>query len=123
MPHVENGTIILIGATTENPSFAVNGALLSRSKVVVLDALSADDLALITARAAKKLKTKLNQEVLGLIVKFANGDARKALNILESAVEATGGEGANGKITAALIKDIINKPNLLYDKNGKSIII
>ena len=113
LPQVENGTIILIGATTENPSFAVNGALLSRSKVIVLEALAADDLAMIIVRAAKELKAKVNEESAGLIAKFANGDARKALNILESAIEA------GTKITPALIKDIINKPNLLYDKNGE----
>jgi putative ATPase len=125
LPQVENGTIILIGATTENPSFAVNGALLSRSKVVVLEALSADDLAKIINRAAKELKAKLSPAVLGLIVKFANGDARKALNILESAVEGSVGSGSevvsgkSGKITEQLIKNIINKPNLLYDKTGE----
>lgn len=113
LPQVENGTIILIGATTENPSFAVNGALLSRSKVVVLDALTPDDLALIVRRTAKELKAKLNAESVSLIAKFANGDARKALNILESAVEA------DAAITPQLIRDIINKPGLLYDKNGE----
>jgi putative ATPase len=125
LPQVENGTIILIGATTENPSFAVNGALLSRSKVVVLEALTAEDLGEIISRAAKELKVKLSPAVLGLIVKFANGDARKALNILESAVEgaAAGAAGAgsakSGKITEQLVKNIINKPNLLYDKTGE----
>ncbi|MFA6995022.1 MAG: replication-associated recombination protein A [Patescibacteria group bacterium] len=119
LPQVENGTIILIGATTENPSFAVNGALLSRSKVVVLEALTINDLEIIISRAAKALKVKLNREVLGLIVRFANGDARKALNILESAVETGGISDTEEKITATLIKDIINKPNLLYDKNGE----
>ena len=113
LPQVENGTIILIGATTENPSFAVNGSLLSRSKVVVLEALNADDLVLIVKRTAKELKTQISAESASLIAKFANGDARKALNILESAIEA------EAKITPALIKDIINKPNLLYDKNGE----
>lgn len=116
LPQVENGTITLIGATTENPSFAVNGALLSRVKVVVLEALSADDLEIIIKRTAKDLKAKVSAEVSGLIAKLANGDARKALNILESAIEAT---QAEGKITAQLIKDIINKPNLLYDKSGE----
>ncbi|MCX6794614.1 MAG: replication-associated recombination protein A [Candidatus Falkowbacteria bacterium] len=113
LPQVENGTIILIGATTENPSFAINGALLSRSKIVVLETLNAADLVLIVTRTAKELKAKINAESAGLIAKFANGDARKALNILESAIEA------DAKITPALIKDIINKPNLLYDKNGE----
>ncbi len=113
LPQVENGTITLIGATTENPSFAVNGALLSRVKVVVLEALTAADLEEITKRAAKELKAKINSEVSGLIAKLANGDARKALNILESAVET------GAKITTGLIKEIISKPNLLYDKSGE----
>jgi len=117
LPQVENGTVILIGATTENPSFAINGALLSRAKVVVLEALTAEDLDTIISRAAKELKTKLSAEVRGLIAKLANGDARKALNLLESAVETAAGE--NGKISAALVKDIVNKPNLLYDKDGE----
>ncbi len=132
LPQVENGTIILIGATTENPSFAVNGALLSRSKVVVLEALAPADLEKIIGRAARELKTKLSAEVLGLIIKFSNGDARKALNILESAAEAISPEDSReagdkasgaakrlGRISAQLIKDIINKPNLLYDKDGE----
>jgi len=113
LPQVENGTITLIGATTENPSFAVNGALLSRVKVVVLEALSVEDLGIIIKRTAKELKAKVSAEVAGLIAKLANGDARKALNILESAIEV--GE----KIDTKLIKDIINKPNLLYDKSGE----
>jgi putative ATPase len=113
LPHVERGTITLIGATTENPSFAVNGALLSRSKVIVLEALQSNDLEEIVSKAAKELKVKLSQEALGLIVKFANGDARKALGILESAIET------GDKVGAQLIKDIINRPNLLYDKTGE----
>ena len=113
LPQVENGTIILIGATTENPSFAVNGALLSRVKVVVLEALSEADLSLVITRAAKFLGFKAKKDVWGLIARLANGDARKALNILESA-------GADGRpITSELVKQIINKPNLLYDKNGE----
>ncbi len=122
LPQVENGTLILIGATTENPSFAVNGALLSRAKVVGLEALAASDLQTIINRAAKNLKIKLSRSVRDLIGKFANGDARKALNILESAVEAVGFNSVgepNQKITDQLIKDIINKPNLLYDKSGE----
>jgi len=116
LPQVENGTIILIGATTENPSFAVNGALLSRVKVIVLEALESVDLELIIKRAAKELKAKASAEVIGLIAKLANGDARKALGILESAVEQN---SQNEKISLELIKEIINKPNLLYDKKGE----
>ncbi len=113
LPQVENGTITLIGATTENPSFAVNGALLSRVKVIILEALNIEDLEIIIKRAAKELKAKISSEVSGLIATLANGDARKALNILESAIES------NAKISVELIKEIISKPNLLYDKKGE----
>lgn len=113
LPQVENGTIILIGATTENPSFAVNGALLSRVKVVVLEALSEENLSLVINRAAKFLGFKAKKDVWHFIARVSNGDARKALNILESV-------GADGRaITLDLVKQIINKPNLLYDKNGE----
>jgi len=115
LPQIENGTIILIGATTENPSFAVNGALLSRSKVVVLEALTPTDLKIIIGRASKKLGISLNREAKSLLSIVANGDARQALNILESAAGASG----ESKIEPQLIKEIINKPNLLYDKSGE----
>jgi len=113
LSHVERGTLTLIGATTENPSFAINGALLSRAQVVVLEALSTEQLMIIINRAAQELKVKLSLEVRDLITRFANGDARQALNILESAVEH------DTKITPTIIKNIINKPNLLYDKKGE----
>ncbi len=116
LPQVENGTITLIGATTENPSFALNGALLSRLKVIVLESLQAEDLEEIVERAAKKLVVKLNKGERTLIARLANGDARKALNILESAIESIGGKG---KIDAKIIKDIVNKPGLLHDKKGE----
>lgn len=115
LPQVENGTIILIGATTENPSFAVNGALLSRVKVAILEALKQDNLEAIVKRAAKDLKVKLNADVISLIAHLANGDARRALGILESALESV---SEKEKITSKLIKEIVNKPNLLYDKKG-----
>src|SRR5665811_278273 len=85
LPHVERGILILIGATTENPSFAVGGALLSRLKVVVLDALTKEDLEEIINNAAINLKLKLSKSIVGLIADLANGDARRALGILESA--------------------------------------
>jgi putative ATPase len=113
LPQVENGVITLIGATTENPSFAVNGALLSRLKVVVLEALSESDLEKIIKLATKKLNLKLKKEIISLIARLANGDARRGLSILESAIEH------QGEITLELIKDIINKPGLLYDKSGE----
>ena len=113
LPQVENGTITLIGATTENPSFAVNGALLSRVKVVVLESLEAKSLEKIIKLAIKKLGIKLNKEIINLIAQMANGDARKALGILESVYKH------QGEISIELVKDIINKPGLLYDKNGE----
>ena len=116
LPQVENGTITLIGATTENPSFALNGALLSRLKVIILEALEIVDLEIIVRRTVKNLGVKLNKNEGVLIAHLANGDARKALGILESAIEAS---GKNQKISAQLIKEIVNKPNLLYDKNGE----
>jgi len=113
LPQVENGVITLIGATTENPSFAVNGALLSRLKVVVLEALEEKDLEKIIKLATKKLNLKLKKDIISLISYLANGDARRGLSILESATEH------QGEITIELIKDIINKPGLLYDKSGE----
>ncbi len=113
LPQVENGTITLIGATTENPSFAVNSALLSRVKLVVLETLTEADLEKIMLPAAKRLRVKLKNDIAKLIARLAGGDARRALGILESAAQHQGG------LTAQVIKDIVNKPNLLYDKNGE----
>jgi putative ATPase len=113
LSHVENGTLILIGATTENPSFAVNGALLSRVKVVVLETLSSNDLNEIIVKAIKSLKLSLSLDIVKLIANLANGDARRALNILESAYSY------GKRISPTLIKEIANKPNLLYDKTGE----
>jgi len=112
LPHVENGTLILIGATTENPSFAVGGALLSRVKVVVLEALTEVDLAKIIKRAATDLGVTLKKEVIKIISSLANGDARRALGLLESAYLY------DKEISASLVKEIANKPFLLYDKKG-----
>lgn len=113
LPQVENGVITLIGATTENPSFAVNGALLSRVKVVVLEALNEEDLLIIVKRAAKTLVAKMKANSARLIARLANGDARRAIGLVETAA-------AHKKdIDVELIKEIINKPNLLYDKSGE----
>ncbi len=113
LPQVENGTVILIGATTENPSFAVNGALLSRVKVAVLESLNEEDLLLIVKRAVKTLKAKIKPEAARLLARLANGDARKAINLVETAAEH------QTQIDVAIVKQIINKPNLLYDKTGE----
>lgn len=113
LPQVENGVLVLIGATTENPSFAINSALLSRLKVIVLEPLSESDLIIIAKRAAKTLKAKIKKDALALSAKLANGDARKVIGLIETAADY------NLEIDISLIKEIINKPNLLYDKNGE----
>lgn len=113
LPHVENGLITLIGATTENPSFSLNSALLSRLKVVVLEALNEEDLMLIAGRAVKTLKAKITKDALRLVARLANGDARKAIGLIETAA------AHNKKIELNLLKEIINKPNLVYDKSGE----
>jgi putative ATPase len=113
LPQVENGTLVLIGATTENPSFAINGALLSRLKVVVLEPLNEADLVVIAKRATKTLKAKIKKDALALAARLANGDARKVIGLIETAADY------NLEIDINLIKEIINKPNLLYDKNGE----
>lgn len=125
LPFVEKGSIILIGATTENPSFEINAALLSRCKVFVLHALSTGDLADLLRRALADPRGFGHQEVaiaddqLELIAAFANGDARVALNTLEMVV--LNGDWDDGKIvvTKEIIEQCISKKSLLYDKNGE----
>ncbi|MDD5528216.1 MAG: replication-associated recombination protein A [Patescibacteria group bacterium] len=113
LPHVERGTLILIGATTENPSFAVNSALLSRTKVVVLERLTEEELKKIIKRGADELKVKISDDTISLVAHLANGDARSALNILEACSKQ------GKKITDELVKEVIAHPNLLYDKTGE----
>lgn len=115
LPQVENGTIILIGATTENPSFAINSALLSRSKLVVLETLTEESLFKILKKAIKELDQKVVNDVLKFIARVSSGDARRALNILESFLETEKVSKLKG---LELVKDIISKPNLVYDKKG-----
>ena len=112
LPQVENGVLTLIGATTENPSFSVNSALLSRLKVVILEALDEDDLSLIIARGAKELGLKVDKKIVKLIARLGQGDARRSLNLLESAFES------GRELSVDLIKEIVNKPQLNYDKKG-----
>lgn len=112
LPQVENGVLTLIGATTENPSFSVNSALLSRLKVVILEALDEDDLSLIIARGAKELGLKVDKKIVKLIARLGQGDARCSLNLLESAFES------GRELSVDLIKEIVNKPQLNYDKKG-----
>jgi putative ATPase len=121
LPHIENGLITLIGATTENPSFEIRGALLSRSRVFVFKQLEEKDIESLIKRAIKKgypkLKIKINKKALGMIAQLSNGDARVALNILEYAVLSSSFND-NIFINEELIKEAVNKINLLYDKGG-----
>ncbi len=115
LPHVENGTIILIGATTENPSFEVIGPLLSRSRVVVLEPLSVEQILAIIDRGTKELRGKvLDPDAGRLLAELAAGDARVALGGLETAASLAG-----GKITLEVVKQAMQKPGLKYDKTGE----
>jgi putative ATPase len=121
LPHIENGLIVLIGATTENPSFEIRGALLSRSRVFIFKQLEEKDIELLIKRAIKKgfpkLKIKINKKGIGMISQMSNGDARIALNILEYIVLNNSLDG-NISIDDKLVKEAVNKINLLYDKGG-----
>jgi putative ATPase len=115
LPHVEKGTIILIGATTENPSFEVIGPLLSRSRVFVLNRLEPIEIKTIIERGLKELKVKLDSQARDFIIQAANGDARIALNAIEIAASIN---KRGRKISLQLIKDVFQKQSLLYDRMG-----
>ena len=124
LPRVEAGDIVLIGATTENPSFEVNSALLSRSKVHVLKALGLPEISAILRRAVEDeerglgaLQLSVDDEALTAIAKYANGDARVALNLLETAVTSA---GESRQIDTALVADLAQNRALLYDKSGEA---
>ena len=125
LPFVEKGSIILIGATTENPSFEVNGALLSRCRVFVLQPLSAEDLmkmlqhALHSPKGFGDQKIEINEDLLGLIANFANGDARSALSTLEMVVLNGDVQEDSVTVTKEILEQCISKKSLLYDKNGE----
>jgi len=112
LPYVENGTILLIGATTENPSFEVIPPLLSRSQVFVLEELSLEDLHAIIESGAKELKVSISKDAAEYLITFANGDARKALNLLESTSELY------QKISLANLKEALQSKLIRYDKGG-----
>ena len=125
LPYVERGSIILIGATTENPSFEVNGALLSRCKVFVLKALETQDVtellkrALSDERGFSGQKIEISDELIEAIAVFSNGDARSALSTLEMAI-LNGESGPDGiKVTADTLEQCTSKKSLLYDKKGE----
>lgn len=122
LPTVENGTIILIGATTENPSFEVNGALVSRTRVFVLEKLSTEDIEKIIRRAVKIMekssqyhnqKLNISSPTIKILARLSNGDARIALNTLEASINQT------NTITPEIIREVLQKSHLLYDKSGE----
>jgi len=115
LPYVEHGDIILIGATTENPSFEINAALLSRSKVYVMRALTPEEIVILLGRGAAELGVDLPEELKRQIAIFSGGDARAAYNTLEAAAAASGGPS----ITARAVEDALQRKVLLYDKAGE----
>ncbi len=126
LPFVEKGSIILIGATTENPSFEINGALLSRCKVFVLQALKTEELVDLLKRAMRDKRgfgtqnINISENMLKMIAVFANGDARTALSTLEMVV--LNGEMNNSgviTVTAETLEQCTSKKSLLYDKTGE----
>lgn len=126
LPYVERGSIILVGATTENPSFEINSALLSRCKVFVLKALEEEDLrellhhALTSPRGFGNMEIAIGETHVNAIARFANGDARTALNTLEMAV-LNGEMDTDGRILVneEVLSQCMNRRSLLYDKNGE----
>jgi putative ATPase len=122
LPHVEAGTIALVGATTENPSFYLTSALLSRCRVVVLKALSQTALEKISRRGEVELGIELDDEARHLFVEASNGDGRRLLNLLEAFSDhgVSAGEPLEGRIDAARAKAFISESGLsLYDRSGE----
>jgi len=122
LPYVEDGTLILIGATTENPSFEVNSALLSRVKIYVLKKLDLKAIRsiiknAITSDTELKGKVTLTDDVIDFITKISDGDARIALNILEIAYNVAPITNKKKRITLKMVEDVAQKKTLLYDKN------
>jgi putative ATPase len=126
LPRVEAGDIVLVGATTENPSFEVNAALLSRSKVFVLRGLTAAEVTTILMRALADAERGLGgeavdvaSEAIDAIALYANGDARAALNLLELSVNAAPAADGRRRVDAARVAQAIQRRALLYDKSGE----
>src|SRR5579872_6535505 len=125
LPYGENGDVVLVGATTENPSFELNAALLSRTRVVVLELLSPDDLAGMLRRALADPERGLgtsgvtaDPEALAELAQLASGDARKALNLLELAAADAAVED-NARIDVETVRRVAQRKVLLYDKSGE----
>jgi putative ATPase len=125
LPFVEKGSIVLIGATTENPSFEVNSALLSRCKVFVLNSLATEEIGDLIKHALKdengfgRLNVQMDDDLINMVAIFANGDARTALNTLEMVVLNSQRKKDKTLVTKEVIEQCINQKSLLYDKNGE----
>lgn len=126
LPYVEKGSIILVGATTENPSFEINSALLSRCRVFILKALEEDEIkellvhALSSPKGLGAMQIDIEDAQLSAIARFSNGDARTALNTLEMAVvNSELNEQAVLYVSAEILSQCMNRRSLLYDKNGE----
>ena len=126
LPHVESGAVILIGATTENPSFEVNAPLLSRSRVFTLHQLADEEVETLVRRAAAdddrglgEMSPELDDDAIAALVTLSNGDARSALNALELAVSSAEANGSGvRRITSDQVEDAMQRQALLYDKDG-----
>jgi putative ATPase len=131
LPHVEKGNIRLIGATTENPSFEINGALLSRCRVYVLQPLTEDQLVQLLRRALADeerglgaMKLRASDDILRTIAGYTSGDARSAYNVLEVAASlAQSSPATPPEITAEMVRDALQRRILLYDKSGEEHLI
>lgn len=125
LPYVEKGSIILIGATTENPSFEVNSALLSRCKVFVLNSLEKEDLidlihrALTSPKGLANLDIEIDDEAVDAIASFAGGDARICLNTLEMVVNNSPGDIEGIHVSKEILQQCLQRKTLLYDKQGE----
>ena len=113
LPHVENGTVTFIGATTENPSFEVNSALLSRARVYVLKALTKEDLAQVLARAGYALSLQISEQAREVLIEIADGDARRMLNVIEMAAQL-----AEGSLELEHVESAFGERLRRFDKGG-----
>lgn len=127
LPYVEDGSIVLIGATTENPSFSIISALLSRCRIFVLKGLTEDQLLIVMRSALAdrehglgEFKLNVPEEILAKIAELADGDARRALNLLELSVELSEpDESGTRQVTGETLQQVLQRQHLLYDKTGE----
>jgi putative ATPase len=125
LPFVEDGTLVLVGATTENPLYELNTALLSRLKLYILETLKPEDIRLIVSRALKDKERGLGEynltlpdESMDIIISAAKGDARTALNIIDTLVGSYAEPGTNLEISPELVKKVTGRPLVKYDRTG-----